>query len=350
MDKQSQTAGTFSRDIAIDLGTTSVLVAVKGKGILLQEPSVVAVDRQTGKVLQAGEEARQMLGRTPGDLIAVRPLREGVITDYTIAEAMVRAFLQKAAPGRFLKPRLLICVPSGISEVAERAVVEAGLQAGARRVYLMEEPLAAALGSGIEIERPEGHMIVDIGGGTTDVAVVALGGVVTSACLRTAGDRFDEALIQAIRDTHHLLVGVRTAEEVKKVIGRVDGEGEGASMAVKGRCLSTGLPREITLTSQDTQEAFAPVAEEIVLAVQSVLERTPPELAADVARSGILLTGGGSLLEGMDRLLSRRTGIETTRAEDPLCCVTLGLEQTLSQLSRRQEGVLNLARRRQMGP
>lgn len=316
MDKQVQ--GGFARDIAMDLGTTSVLVAVRGRGILLQEPSVVAVDRRTGAVLQVGEAARQMLGRTPGDLLAVRPLREGIISDCTIAEAMVRAFLHKAAPGRLLKPRLLVCVPSGISEVAERAVVEAGLQAGARRVYLMEEPLAAALG-----------------------------GVVASACLSTAGDQFDEALMQYIRQKHSLLIGARTAEEVKEAIGRVDGPGE-ETLAVKGRCLNTGLPREILLSGEETAEAFTPVAENIISAVQAVLERTPPELAADVAVSGILLTGGGSLLQGMDTLLAARTGMETHLAEDPIRAVALGLEQTLPHLAKRQEGVLNLARRRQL--
>ena len=323
----------------MDLGTTSVLVAVRGRGILLQEPSVVAVDRRTGAVLQVGEAARQMLGRTPGDLLAVRPLREGIISDCTIAEAMVRAFLHK--------PRLLVCVPSGISEVAERAVVEAGLQAGARRVYLMEEPLAAALGAGVDITQPEGHMVVDIGGGTTDVAVTALGGVVASACLSTAGDQFDEALMQYIRQKHSLLIGARTAEEVKEAIGRVDGPGE-ETLAVKGRCLNTGLPREILLSGEETAEAFTPVAENIISAVQAVLERTPPELAADVAVSGILLTGGGSLLQGMDTLLAARTGMETHLAEDPIRAVALGLEQTLPHLAKRQEGVLNLARRRQL--
>ena len=316
MDKQVQ--GGFARDIAMDLGTTSVLVAVRGRGILLQEPSVVAVDRRTGAVLQVGE---------------------GIISDCTIAEAMVRAFLHKAAPGRLLKPRLLVCVPSGISEVAERAVVEAGLQAGARRVYLMEEPLAAALGAGVDITQPEGHMVVDIGGGTTDVAVTALGGVVASACLSTAGDQFDEALMQYIRQKHSLLIGARTAEEVKEAIGRVDGPGE-ETLAVKGRCLNTGLPREILLSGEETAEAFTPVAENIISAVQAVLERTPPELAADVAVSGILLTGGGSLLQGMDTLLAARTGMETHLA--------VGLEQTLPHLAKRQEGVLNLARRRQL--
>lgn len=345
MDKQVQ--GGFARDIAMDLGTTSVLVAVRGRGILLQEPSVVAVDRRTGARPSGGGGRRQMLGRTPGDLLAVRPLREGIISDCTIAEAMVRAFLHQG------RPRAAAEAPSaGLRPL--RYLRGSGTGGGGgrppgrrRRVYLMEEPLAAALGAGVDITQPEGHMVVDIGGGTTDVAVTALGGVVASACLSTAGDQFDEALMQYIRQKHSLLIGARTAEEVKEAIGRVDGPGE-ETLAVKGRCLNTGLPREILLSGEETAEAFTPVAENIISAVQAVLERTPPELAADVAVSGILLTGGGSLLQGMDTLLAARTGMETHLAEDPIRAVALGLEQTLPHLAKRQEGVLNLARRRQL--
>lgn len=346
MARQSQTSGGLVRDIAMDLGTSTVLVAVRGRGVLLREPSVVAVDRDTGKVLRAGEAARQMLGRTPGEVLAVRPLGEGVLSDYTMAEAMIQAFLKKAVPGRVLKPRLLVGVPSGVSEVAERAVVEAGLQAGARRVYLMEEPLAAALGAGVDVNRPEGHMVVDIGGGTTDVAVTALGGVVASTCLRTAGDQFDQALLHYVREKHGLLLGLRTAEEVKRTIGRVGQTTETDGMPVKGRCLTTGLPRQIELTAAETAEALTPTAEAIVTAIQEVLERTPPELAADIAAGGILLTGGGSLLRGMDALIAEGTGISAVVSEDPEAAVVLGLEKTLNQLSRRREGVLNLARRR----
>lgn len=334
----------FCRDIAMDLGTTSVQVAVRGRGIVLEEPSVVAVDRRTGQILEVGQAARQMLGRTPGELVAVRPLEQGYIADCTMAEEMVSAFLRKALPRRLFKPRLLLCVPSGSAEVAERAVVEAGVRAGARKVYLMEEPLAAALGAGIDIRQPQGHMVVDIGGGTTDVAVTALGGVVASACLATAGDQFDQALIQYVRQHHDLLIGARTAQAVKEAIGQVAGEGE-ESAAVKGRCLTSGLPRQITLTAQETAEAFAPVAEVIVAAVHRVLERTPPELAADVAESGLLLTGGGSLLRGLDTLLAQRTGMEAHVAAAPIQSVALGLLETLPDLSKRKEGVLYLARR-----
>lgn len=348
MGKQFPSGG-LARDVAMDLGTTSVLVAARGRGILLREPSVAAVDRQTGKVLQVGEAAQQMLGRTPGRLVAVRPVREGVLSDFTTAQAMLQAFLKKALGGHLLKPRLLIGVPAGISEVEERAVVEAGLQAGARRVYLMEAPLAAALGAGLDTSRPEGRLVVDIGGGVTDAAVITLDGVVVAGCLPVGGDRFDEALIQYVRQTHNLLLGLRTAEQVKHTIGQVGQAQDSPSLAVKGRCLTTGLPREVQLTPADTAEAFAPVAREIVSAVQGVLERTPPELAADVAKNGILLTGGGSLLRGMDRLLAEATGIETFVAQEPETCVVLGLEMTLPHLSKRQDGPLHLARRRQVG-
>ena len=340
---------SLAKDIGIDLGTASVLVYVKGKGVVLNEPSVVAINKDDGRLLSVGADAQAMLGRTPGNIVAIRPLREGVISDYDMTERMLKEFIRKVS-GSFhhiFKPRVIICVPSGITEVEERAVVDAGLQSGASHVYLIEEPVAAAIGAGIDITKPEGHMVVDIGGGTTDVAVAALGGVVASACLSTAGDQFDEALMQYIRQKHSLLIGARTAEEVKEAIGRVDGPGE-ETLAVKGRCLNTGLPREILLSGEETAEAFTPVAENIISAVQAVLERTPPELAADVAVSGILLTGGGSLLQGMDTLLAARTGMETHLAEDPIRAVALGLEQTLPHLAKRQEGVLNLARRRQL--
>lgn len=338
------------RDVAMDLGTTWVQVAVSGKGVLLREPSVAAVDRQTGQVVQVGEEARQMLGRTPGQLVAIRPIRAGVLSDYTVASAMIQAFLKKALGGRWVKPRLLIGVPSGISEVEERAVVEAGLEAGARRVYLMEAPLAALAGAGADPAQPQGRMVVDLGGGTSDGAVLALNGVVASACLHTGGDDFDDALIQYVRQKHALLLGLRTAEEVKEAIGQA---GEGASQneafSVKGRCLNTGLPRDISLSSAETMEAFLPVTNQILSAVQSILERTPPELAADVAQNGILLTGGGSRLRGLDKRIAEATGIWAMTAQEPESCVILGLEKTLPHLSKRQDGPIGFARRRQLG-
>lgn len=349
MGKQIQTSGGIGRDVAMDLGTAWVRVAVKGKGLLLQEPAVAAVDRQTGQVLQVGHAAHEMLGRTPGQLLAVRPLAKGVISDFTIAQAMIQSFLKKALSGRLVKPRLLIGVPSGISEVEERAVVEAGLQAGARRVYLMESPLAAALGAGVDAAQPEGSLVVDLGAGTTDAAILSLEGVVAAACLPLGGDTLDEALIQYVRQKHHLLLGLRTAEEVKQTIGHVGNGVETQTMEIKGRCLNTGLPRDITLTGEETAEAFAPTADKILTAVQGVLEHTPPELAADVAKGGILLTGGGSLLRGMDKLLAEATGIQVTVAEEPALCTVLGLEKTLSDLNKRQEGPMQFARRRQVG-
>lgn len=338
----------FSNDIAIDLGTSSVLIGVRGRGVILREPSVAAVDRHTGKVLRAGEAARQMLGRTPENLLAVHPLRDGVISDYTSTQAMLQMFLRSALSMRLRKPNLLVCIPSGTTEVEERAVVDAGLQAGAKRVYLLEEPIAAAMGAGIDVSLPEGHMVVDIGGGTTDVAVVALGGVVAASCLKTAGDRFDSALVRYVRQKYHVLIGTRTAEEAKKSVGQVAGEDMGQSVTVRGRCLETGLPRELTLTAGETAEAFREPAGEILEAVHSVLERTPPELAADVATGGILLTGGGSLLRGMALLLSESTGMPAVVAEDPLSAVALGACQVLPKLSRRRDGVRSFARRQQM--
>lgn len=334
---------TGGGDIALDLGTSTVLTAVRGKGVRLREPSVVAVERSTGRILCTGEAARQMLGRTPGEVLAVRPLAEGVLSDYSVAESLLRDLLRRTAPGRLLKPRLLVGVPSGISQVAERALVEAGLQAGARQVWLMEEPLAAALGAGLEIGEPCGHMVADVGGGTTDIAVTALGGVVTSVCLPEAGDRFDQALRQYIRETHGLLVGLRTAEEVKRAVGQVTEE-PGETLAVKGRCLTTGLPRQIELRAEETARALGPAAEAIVRGVEEVLERTPPELAADIAREGILLTGGGALLRGLDRRIAEGTGIPVFLAEDPEGAVIRGLEGTLPRLSRMRPGVLDLAR------
>ena len=348
MSKMFQSSG-LGRDVAMDLGTAWVRVAVKGKGLVLQEPAVAAVDRQTGQVLQVGHAAHEILGRTPGQLLAVRPLAKGVISDFTIAQAMIQSFLKQALSGRLVKPRLLIGVPSEISEVEERAVVEAGLQAGARRVYLMESPLAAALGAGIDAARPEGALVVDLGAGVTDAAVLSLEGVVAAACLPVGGDALDEALIQSVRQKHNLLLGLRTAEKIKETIGRVGPAEETQTMEIKGRCLDTGLPRNVTITSEETAEAFAPTVDKILAGVQRALEHTPPELATDVAKGGVLLTGGGSLLRGLDRLLAEATGIPVTVAEDPALCTVLGLEKTLSQLHRRQEGPMQFARRRQVG-
>ena len=336
------------RDIAVDLGTSVTLAAARGRGILFREPSVAAVDRRTGKVLRAGREALSLLEERPGEVLAIRPLGRGVLRDAGLAEAMLRALLEQALPGRVLRPRLLLSVPTGADRVAEAALVETGLRAGARRVWLLEAPLAAALGAGLEAEGPGGHLVVDVGGGVTDVAVLALGGVVLSACLEAAGDRFDLALLRHIRAEHGVLVGRRTAETVKKAAGRLSAAGEAAGepASVRGRCLTTGLPREVSLSPAEIARALDPVAEELVRGVLEALGRTPPALTADIAAEGILLTGGGSRLPGLDKLLEERTGIPVLCPEDPEAAVVLGLEKSLTSLSHRPDGVLDLAGRR----
>jgi rod shape-determining protein MreB len=338
----------MSKDIGIDLGTASILVYVDGKGIVLQEPSVVAVDKNNGKLLKVGTEAQRMLGRTPGNIVAIRPLREGVISDYDMTERMLREFIRKAVSFRVFKPRVVICVPSGITEVEERAVIDAGLQAGARRVYLIEEPLAAAIGAGIDINKPDGHMIVDIGGGTTDVAVISLSGIVTSESIKVAGDQFDEAIIKYIRRKHNVLIGERTAEELKCSIGCVFPRPEEATAEIKGRCLMTGLPRVFTVTSSEMIEAFEETTTRILETIHSVLERTPPELVADISTNGIVMTGGGSLIWGFDKLLESHTGIETKVADSAISCVAIGTGKSLEWLSSMEDGTINISRRKQM--
>ena len=338
----------FVKDIGIDLGTASVLVYVKDKGIVLREPSVVALDKNTGKLLKVGREAQLMLGRTPGNIVAIRPLREGVISDYDMTERMLREFIRKVAPIRLFKPRVIICVPSGITEVEERAVIDAGIQAGARKVYLIEEPLAAALGAGIDIAEPDGHMIVDIGGGTADIAVISLSGIVESASIKVAGDAFSEAIIKYIRKRHNVLIGDRTAEELKMTIGCVFPRQEELTMEIKGRCLMTGLPRTFTVTSSEMIEAFEEPCSRILEAIHSVLERTPPELVADISTNGIIMTGGGALVAGFDKLIESHTGIETYIADDAISCVAQGTGKSLDWLSELQDGTMNISRNRQM--
>ena len=338
----------IGKDIGIDLGTASVLVYIKGKGVVLREPSVVAMDKNTGKLLKVGAEAEAMLGRTPGNIVAMRPLRDGVISDYDMTERMLKEFIKKTTTFSLFKPRLLICVPSGITEVEERAVIDAGIQAGARRAYLIEEPVAAAIGAGIDITKPDGHMIVDIGGGTADIAVISLGGVVESTSIKTAGDKFDEAVVKYVRRKHNVLIGDRTAEELKKTIGCVFPRPEEVSMEVKGRCLLTGLPRVFTVTSNEMIEAFEEVSGRILEAIHAVLERTPPELVADISTNGIVMTGGGSLVWGFDKLVESNTGIETHIADDAISCVAYGTGKCLDMVNDMQDGTMNLSRRKQM--
>ena len=325
-------AGT---DIGIDLGTASVLVYVKGKGVVLKEPSVVAFDRNTNKIKAIGEEARLMLGRTPGNIVAVRPLRQGVISDYTVTEKMLSYFISRTV-GKSLfgrKPRISVCVPSGATEVEKKAVEDATYQAGAREVSIIEEPVAAAIGAGIDIAKPCGNMIVDIGGGTADIAVISLGGVVVSNSIKVAGDDFDEAIVRFMRKKHNLLIGERTAEEIKINVGTVYKRPENLTMDVRGRNLVTGLPKTVTVTSEETEEALREPAYQIVDAVHNVLERTPPELAADISDRGIVLTGGGSLIQGLEELIEEKTGINTRTAEDPLTAVAIGTGKYIEYLA-----------------
>lgn len=323
-----------STDIGIDLGTASILVYVKGKGVVLKEPSVVAFDRDTNKIKAIGEEARLMIGRTPGNIIAVRPLRQGVIADYTVTEKMIKYFVQKAIGRRsYRKPRISVCVPSGVTEVEKRAVEDATYAAGAREVAIIEEPIAAAIGAGIDISKPCGNMIVDIGGGTSDIAVISLGGSVVSTSIKIAGDNFDEALVRYMRKKHNLLIGERTAEDIKIKIGSCYPLDETKTMDVRGRNLVTGLPKVITVSSEETEEALHEPTVQIVEAVHSVLEKMPPELAADVADRGIILTGGGSLLRGLEQLMEERTGINAMTAEEPMTCVAIGTGKYVDLLS-----------------
>jgi len=327
----------FGGDIGIDLGTASVLVYVKGKGVVLKEPSVVAFDRDTNKIKAIGEEARLMLGRTPGNIVAVRPLRQGVISNYTVTEKMLKYFIQKAIGKSRFRGVVSVCVPSGVTEVEKKAVEDATYEAGAKSVAIIEEPIAAAIGAGIDISRPCGNMIVDIGGGTTDIAVISLGGTVASTSIKIAGDDFDEALVRYMRKRHNLLIGERTAEDIKIKIGSAYRRPETVAMDVRGRNLVTGLPKTISVTSEETEEALRETTSQIVEAVHSVLEKTPPELAADIADRGIVLTGGGCLLYGLEELIEEKTGINTMTAEDPMTAVAIGTGKYVEFIADRKD-------------
>ncbi|MCL2564684.1 MAG: rod shape-determining protein MreB [Defluviitaleaceae bacterium] len=312
-------------DMGIDLGTASILVYIKGQGIVLQEPSVVAIEKSSHTIVAVGEDARRMLGRTPGNIVAVRPLREGVISDYDITEKMLRAFIEKSiGKPLFIKPRIAVCVPSAVTEVERRAVEDATMQAGARQVFIIEEPISAAIGAGIDISRAKGSMLVDIGGGTTDVAVISLGGAVISSSIKVAGDNFDEAIIRYMRRKHNTLIGERSAEDLKINIGTVYDRTIKVAMEIRGRNLITGLPKNITVTSDEMQEALHEPVETIINVIHNVLEKTPPELAADISDRGIVLTGGGSLIYGLDKLLKSRTGINAIVADNAISCVAIG--------------------------
>ncbi len=332
----------LNTDIGIDLGTANVLVYIKGKGVVLEEPSVVAYDRDTSRIKAIGEEARQMLGRTPGNIVAVRPLKQGVISDYSVTERMIKYFIQKSiGKRRFRKPMVSICVPSSATEVEKKAVEDATYEAGARFVKIIEEPIAAAIGANIDISKPCGNMIVDIGGGTTDIAVTSLGGAVVSNSVKVAGDDFDEAIVRYMRKKHNLLIGERTAEEIKIKIGACYARPETLSMEVRGRNLVTGLPKTISLTSEETEEALKEATAQIIEAIHNALEMTPPELAADIADRGIVLTGGGSLLYGLEDLIEEKTGINTMTAENPMRCVAIGTGKYVEMMGGRRRRTTN---------
>jgi len=328
----------FGQDIGIDLGTATILVYVKGKGIVLREPSVVAIDKNTNEVLAVGQEARKMLGRTPGNIVAIRPLKDGVISNYTITEKMLKYFITKVCGKFVFAPKIMICVPSCVTEVEKKAVIDAATHAGAKRVYLIEEPIAAAIGAGIDITKPYGSMIVDIGGGTADIAVISLGGSVRSTSLKIAGDRFDESIVKYIKKNRNVVIGERTAEDVKINIGCMYPKPTVEYMTIKGRDISTGLPVEIDVTSDEAYEALRDCANMIVEGVHSVLEETPPELSADISERGIYITGGGGLVWGLDKLIEERTGIPVMIAEDAQSCVATGTGKALNHVELLETG------------
>jgi len=330
----------FARDLGIDLGTANTLVYVRNKGIIMQEPSVVAIERGTGNVMAIGEEAKRMIGRTPGHIVAIRPLKDGVIADFDVTQSMLRYFIEKAVSRGFLvRPRVVIGVPSGVTAVEARAVKEAAFQAGAKEAHLVEEPMAAAVGAGLPVYEPTGNMIVDIGGGTTEVAVISLGGIVTSRSIRIGGDEMDEAITQYIKRTYNLMIGERTSEEIKIELGaaffgdnEADLERKNRVFSVRGRDLVTGLPRTVDIKATEVQEALAEPVTAVLEAIKVCLERTPPELAADLMDRGIVLAGGGSLLWGLDRLVSQETGMPVNMAEDPLTAVAVGTGKMLENI------------------
>lgn len=325
--------GLFAKDMGIDLGTANTLVYVKGKGIVLQEPSVVAIHKDTGEVLAVGSEANRMVGRTPGNIVVVRPMKDGVIADFDVTETMLRHFITRVHRGRgFLRPRVVIGVPCGVTEVEKRAVIDAARQAGAREAYLIEEPMASAIGAGLPVHEPSGNMVLDIGGGTTEIAVISLGGIVVSKSIRIAGDEMDEAIMQYVKRNYNLVIGERTAEEVKKRIGSAYPLPEEEAMEIKGRDMVTGLPKTVNISSKEIQQALSEPVAAILEALRSALERTPPELAADIMEKGIVITGGGSLLRGLDKLLSDETRMPVHTTENPLACVALGTGAALENL------------------
>lgn len=338
----------FERDIAIDLGTASTLMYVQGKGIRLRESTVVAVDRNNGRVIRMGEDAKKMLGRTPANIIPIHPIAAGVISDYDMTSRMLKEFIGRITSFSLFKPRVLILVPSSITGVEERAIIDAAVEGGARKVYLMESAIATAHGAGVDVKKANGHMIVDIGAGTTEVAVISLGGVANSVSIKTAGAAFDEAIVKYIRKKYELAIGLQTAEELKKTLGGVMERAEVLYKEVRGRCLLNGVPRTVTINSNELVEALAEPMDSILEAVHLVLEQTAPELINDLAQNGIIMAGGGSMLYGMDQLISESTKIDAVVVDDPLSCNAFGAGKALMQLNDMTDGMINLGRRKQM--
>lgn len=336
---------SFIKDMGIDLGTANTLVYIRGKGIVAREPSVVAIQTNTKQVLAVGEDAKKMIGRTPGNIVAIRPLKDGVIADFDVTQNMLKYFIKKAIPNRTLfQPRVVICVPSGVTEVEKRAVEEAAIHAGAREAYLIEEPMAAAIGAGLPVQEPTGSMVVDIGGGTTEVAIISLGGIVTSKSIRVGGDELDDSIVTYIKREYSLMIGERTAEEIKISIGSADKDSEEKTMDIRGRDMISGLPKTLQISSKEIYEALKEPVTNILDAIKTTLEKTPPELASDVMELGIMLTGGGALLEGLDRLIAKETGMPVHIADDPLDCVAIGTGKALDSIDVLKKTVNNYKR------
>ncbi len=338
----------FQEDIAVDMGTSTTLLYERKKGIAVREPTVVTVNRQTGRIARVGQEAQKTMDRTPANMVLIHPMSAGVICDYEMAAQMLREYVGRLTSLSLFKPRILACVPSSITGVEERAMIDAAIEAGARRVYLLEKAVATAMGAGVDISKADGHMIIDIGGGTTEIAVISLGGVVECESIQTAGDEFDESIVKYVRRKHNVLIGTRTAEELKRSIGCAYPRSEVTSLEVKGRCLLTGLPKAVTISSNDMIEAMEEPMEKLLETIHMVLERTPPELVADISVNGIVMSGGCSLIWGLDKLITSRTGIEAVVVDDPLACAAYGAGKMLRELGNMQEGMINLARRKQM--
>ena len=338
----------FERDIAVDMGTSSTLVFEQGKGVVLREPTVVAVDKFNGKILKVGQDAQKMLGRTPANIVAIHPISAGVISDYEMTAQMLRELISRITSFSFFKPCVLVCVPSSITGVEERAVIDAAIEAGARRVYLLETAVATAMGAGVDISRANGHMVIDIGGGTTEIAIISVGGVVECESIKIAGASFDEAIVKYIRHRHNMLIGLGTAEELKRSIGCVIQRPDVGMEEVKGRSLTNGMPKTVNISSNELIEAFVEPMNHILESIHSVMERTPPQLVGDLDENGIIMSGGGSLIYGIDRLIERSTGIRTTVVDDPISCAAYGAGKMLSHLNDMQDGMMNFYRKRQL--